>query len=455
MGLGASQVRLLQLISRDRDIDLQCTRLSNDKMSLTRDVERITHNYQMALSSKSLKWSADAGITCKDITYNILMRPNEYNIKNPVLITNSAGKVVIDEKYKKFAEMISPDGSIGGTYDGEKRLKILNELIGLSPEQETAYSATASSVQKASDAVKEALKERDKISNKSVSLDVDSFIKKFLNASTLGLGGTKVTKDNVDSVASTLDKAIIGKNYFSKKQEDAITKAIHDETKGLIKDVKNSSSEQSIEDFIGAYAGAIKQALGGGDKINVMADSNGNGLQAEYDEADAKYQAALEEYNKALDANAQVYTNDEQIKIDYYDALFTSIVDNGWVYDGSVDDSEYLSQMFQNNQYYITTIEKNDCFDPDMEDCLRNYDYMYSTDLASNFKNIFMVNDSDAREEALVEYEYQKQKLNAKEAAIDTKMENLKTEKQSIAKMIESIKKVEEDNIENTMKLWA
>lgn len=479
MGMAASQVRFLQLTGRKADIGRQLQHLSLEKTALTRDMRKVTQNYQRALSTKSLKWTNNSGVSYTDISYNTLMSPNEYNSKSPILITNSAGKVVVNERYRKYAEMISPDGSVGGVYDGETREKILEALTGISPERMSSYSTTATDVQTAADAANKALAARGDIELKTQTLEADKFIKKFLSPNSLGLSGVTVNKDNVDSIVQKLNSAIVGKNYFTAEQEKNFTDAASScaetvkNTAATIDEIKESLSKVaaalnsskksnteadtglSIDDFISAVVGAFKLNLGGAEKIHIMADKNGKGLQSDYDAADKAYQDALAVYDKALDGNNQVYTSEEKTKIDYYDALFTAIVDNGWKYDGSSDDSEYLSQMFQNNQYFVTTIQKNSCYDPDGVDCLRNYDYMYSTDLASNFSNIVAVNDSDLREEALVEYEYQKGIINDKEARIDTRMKNLETEQNAINKMLESIDKVKEDNIERTYGIWA
>ena len=104
--------------------------------------------------------------------------------------------------------------------------------------------------------------------------------------------------------------------------------------------------------------------------------------------------------------------------------------------------------MLQNNQYYITTMssevnsEGEEYFD-------------YNTDIASNFDNVFSVNDSDAQNEALVEYEYQKSVINEKESRIDTRMQNLQTEQSAINEMIKGIETVRNDNTERTFGIFA
>ena len=67
----------------------------------------------------------------------------------------------------------------------------------------------------------------------------------------------------------------------------------------------------------------------------------------------------------------------------------------------------------------------------------------------------FMVNDTDAASKALAEYESDKSKINLKEARIDQRMKNLETEQGAIKNMIESIKKIKNDNIDRTFKIFA
>ena len=49
MALSASQARFLQLTERKNDIGLQFSKLANDKVSLTRDMQRVSREYQDAL----------------------------------------------------------------------------------------------------------------------------------------------------------------------------------------------------------------------------------------------------------------------------------------------------------------------------------------------------------------------------------------------------------------------
>ena len=125
--MAASQVRFLHLTGRKADIGRQLQSLSLDKMSLARDMKRVTKEYQEALNSKVLKWSRNAGATYVDLSYNNLMRPNSANGNTPYLLTDNNGKVVLDSKYQKYAEIISPDGNAYGDWESN-RTAILSQL---------------------------------------------------------------------------------------------------------------------------------------------------------------------------------------------------------------------------------------------------------------------------------------------------------------------------------------
>ena len=449
MGLAASQARFCSLTARKHNISRQLQHLSLEKMALTRDMRNVTQNYQKALSTKTMKWSNNSGVSYTDISYSTLMRPNSYNSTSPVLITNSAGKVVVDDKYKKYAEIISKDGSSGGDY-ASHRTEILCALIGITPEQLKADADTAADV----NAKYQALVDADEAkSGYGQNYDAAKFIKDFMSPSKLGLSGTTVTPDNVDSVVSTVKNSIAGKNYFSSDIYEKFNKTCDDiaeqvkSPNSIYKEKDADSVKISIDDFLSSI---VSGALGS--TFTVMVDKKGNGTQSEYEAALKAYDDAYASYKSSASAHEEVFTASEESQIRYYDQLFQAIVDNGWSYDGAVADSEYLNQKFQNNDYYITTIVDNSEYNPDGT---LSGDYDYDTSAATSFDNIFMVNDSDAANEALVDYEYQKSIISEKESRIDTRMKNLETEQSAISKMLESIDQVKNDNIERTFGIWG
>ena len=103
MGLSASQVRLLELTSRKNDISFMLSNLANDKVTLSRDMQRISREYQESLSQKVLKWSNNSGVSYIDLSYQNLMKPSVMNQNTPYLLTDYSDRVVVDSEYQKYA----------------------------------------------------------------------------------------------------------------------------------------------------------------------------------------------------------------------------------------------------------------------------------------------------------------------------------------------------------------
>ena len=86
--------------------------------------------------------------------------------------------------------------------------------------------------------------------------------------------------------------------------------------------------------------------------------------------------------------------------------------------------------------------------------CEYSYENTYNTAIALNCKNVVQVSDSDARDAALVKYEYEKSLINSKESRVDQRMKNLETENAAISQMIQSIQNVINNNIEQNMNIF-
>ncbi len=501
MGMAASQVRLLQLTARKNDIGYQLQNLSLQKTSLSRDMQRVTKEYQNALSTKTLKWSNNSGVTYVDLSYANLMRPGSVNGNVPYLITNASGNVVVDSQYQKYAEMISADGSAGGDYESV-RTKILSSLCGISSEDIEEQQTTQQAVVDATNKVNGLIKERDileaeePMKDKTVKDFVDSFgtvsetaTGKSVNVgdlygsnkSTFTLGSdTSSAKTNLSSLLDSLYNNI--SNYLSDSDKEAMRSAcntaytdisgqidvntdnsgqtaVSKEDKKIGNLVISSTYKVDMTQLIDAILGAYESKDCGG---TVGTNTNGSTVyawrdtqssewkewKASYDAKEAEITAANEELSTAVDAANQVFTAADESMIDFYDQLFTAIADRGWVGNSQVSDNDYLNQMLQNNQYYITKMEA-------VTDSEGNESYEYSESIASNFDNIYTVNDTDAQNEAQVEYEYEKSIINEKETRIDTRMQDLETEQSAINEMIKGIESVRDDNTDRTFSIFS
>ena len=498
MGMAASQVRLLHLTSRKNDIGYQLQDLSLQKMSLSRDMKRITQEYQNALNTKALKWSNNGGASYVNLSYGTLMRPGSSNQNTPYLLTNSSGKVVVDSKYQKYAEMISPDGKAGGDWESV-RTSVLSSLTGVSEEKINGAVLADEAVDTSADNVNELMEEVDYLHSKAEITGTETdFLGCFgnswpsvSNGKTINEASTVqqdyenansercwILSEDLNSSKTQLSSMInqmytSACNYLSDEDSEALKEACETTISNYSNYLDTSGEQcgdtcQTSKETSGAAAGKyvvnidllITELMRNYVNAGGTTDTNSRGdtVYCWYDKNSQEYQdyitklqeleAAKEEYSTSVDTNNQVLTAEEESLINFYDQMFSAIADNGWVADSLVEDTDYLNNMLQNNQYYITTMNLQE--NSDGEEF-----FEYNTDIASNCENIFSVNDTEAQYEAQVQYEYEKSVINEKESRVDTRMENLQTEQSAINEMIKGIETVKNDNTERTFGIFA
>lgn len=481
MGMAASQVRLLQLTDRKNTIGRELEHLSLQKTSLSRDMQRVSKNYQDALNTKTLKWSNNSGVTYVDLSYANLMRPSSANGNKPYLITNANSQVVVDSKYEKYAEMISPNGAAGGDYQSN-RVAILAALTGISSDALTNSVVTSDALDEATQKVNDL---QDKVCEKKQNEPTSNdSIQKFwthvgtvnthdigkLNTTTNGyitLGDSSNASQNLQSLINGIQNNM--KNYLSDEDYKNFQKACNtyqsdatlalksenmdysSEPSGLKKDGNNFSVKVAtmLEKIIGGYNGSTKTSDTG--TLYTTRDKTSSTWQTwntEYQALVKELETAQAEQKAATNTKNQVLTSSQESEIAFYDQLFTAIAENGWECNDSVEDNDYLNQMLQNNQYYITTMKSTE--NDDGKEI-----FEYDSAAASNVDNIFTVNDSNVQNEAMVQYEYEKSIINEKESRVDQRMKNLETEQSAINEMIKGVEKVKSDNSERTMSIFA
>ena len=124
---------------------------------------------------------------------------------------------------------------------------------------------------------------------------------------------------------------------------------------------------------------------------------------------------------------------------------------NGWVYDESINDpnkkedsKNYLNAMLENNMYFVTEV-----------DTLDGTDFNYATKIAQNCSSIFQVYDEAEQNIALSEYESKKAEITSKEKQLDIRMNKLEAEQDAISTELQSLKKIIDDNVSNTFKIFT
>jgi len=94
MGLAASQARFLAITSRKMNCEFQSMQIAQQKLSVTRDLQKAAQNYQTDLTATKLVWEDMDGNTY-DVTYDMMMTPTAINQYDPYLVTDSRGKIVM------------------------------------------------------------------------------------------------------------------------------------------------------------------------------------------------------------------------------------------------------------------------------------------------------------------------------------------------------------------------
>ena len=96
MGLAASQARFLAITSRKMNCEFQSMQIAQQKLSVTRDLQKAAQDYQTNLAATKLVWE-DMDSNTYDVTYDMMMTPSAINQYDPYLITDTQGKIVLNE----------------------------------------------------------------------------------------------------------------------------------------------------------------------------------------------------------------------------------------------------------------------------------------------------------------------------------------------------------------------
>lgn len=110
MGLAASQARLLMLTSRQSDVEGRLMKIANEKLSLSRQSSELSEEYSNSLSARKLTWdTTDGGTTA--LTYNLLMSQASTNTAGQYMITDSNGRVILNDNYANIIGGTASNGS--------------------------------------------------------------------------------------------------------------------------------------------------------------------------------------------------------------------------------------------------------------------------------------------------------------------------------------------------------
>jgi chaperonin cofactor prefoldin len=447
MGMAASQLRYCFLQNRFNDNLFRLTQLTNQKTTLTREMKNLSSEYNEAKNKKVLKWYNN-GNNYIDITYDRLMTPSTINSAAPNMVTDLSGRIVINSGLKRYAEMISPDGKPVDDWES-KRSQVLSAITGVPAERIDAYSEamcnTCNSVDDLNDAVENLAAVEMRKPVKSGSLG------QLLAAANVSASGfmygfmPSIAKDVIaDHIVSALSKVV---------ENPEALEGVKDTFKSYLYGIPYDTG-YSMDAIIGILMGMYKSAAGISSDTFTWINKDSSEYQnweSEYNQALAEYNSANEAYNNASAFENEYFTGEVEQKIAFYDNLFSAVAERGWVYNSSVDDSNYLNEMLQNNMYTLTTNNRTTEFNQRLGEF--EYENDFTTNIASNMKNVVAVNDDDYERFAMEEYTEAKQDINNKESLIDNQMAKIQTEQSAIQTRMQALQKIIQGSIERTMNI--
>lgn len=141
MGLAATQARFLGITARKANCEFQSMQIAQQKLSITRELEKATAEYQSALDTTKLIWDPDgSGENTFDLSYNLMMTPSAVNNYAPYFITSRDGKIVLNSKMAAAAEAagIPKDGC---KPTAELFMDFVNNMVRTGGMSETAATA--------------------------------------------------------------------------------------------------------------------------------------------------------------------------------------------------------------------------------------------------------------------------------------------------------------------------
>ncbi|MCQ2753871.1 MAG: hypothetical protein MJ231_02360 [bacterium] len=471
--LAASQARYFFLSDRKHDIEVTEQRISNEKISLARDSERVYQDYNNALKQKRLKFSNNAGYNYTDVSYSNLMRPGTMNLNEPYLVTDMQGKIVVDEKYLEYAQRISPNGYAGGDWSSSTRAEILSQLTGISKDKILGADTTATGMSDAEQKYYDVLAEQPFYSANS---DVEGLLRNMTSKIegkswdvayqaedfevALGNGSAAVSnlKMYINQLTNELAKCFPDQEAYKKGCEDAMKSIMQEETmmsgkelSGYLHGDQNGYSV-NVKDLVDAFVTFLTNEDGNLEWVDTTSPEY---KQWQTDNADweKRYEEALANYSNSIESNNTLLTSEQEALILFYDKIFSAIAENGWTYNDQVSDTKYLNEVLQNGNYSITRVSRLEEYNEKSGEIVRNNDY--ETDIATNFDNIVTVSDTEIREEAYIKYQHEKSIIDKKETKLDTKMKDLDTELSAINQMMEAIQNTMGEAIDKNFSIMS
>lgn len=493
MGLAASQARLLFLTARKDDVEYAMMRISNEKISLSRDTTELSEKYSRELNQRKLQFAlGDSGGTTVDLNYDAIMKPNSLGLYNQYVLTDTSGRVVLDDKYATIVNGLGISQS-GGTDPSVAVQESFLTKMGLDatkvPAYVSAYNtgdvepdykfkvgdydlATLDKYMSDTKMDADANGEGGKSwltaynANEVFSLcgqdgDITGSLEKFINKMSKDIGTAfksylKESDSDFSKILSSVIQPAI--DNAASKTYDKFTDYGKEPTK-IYDPEKNGYTYKP-------FAQKVNQVTSRTNLWYTPVDS-GVGVKQIVDTFLSYLDAELSKYSEGLTGDKSsdplnnirdkstsrtvrgtgdktdfdYKENESSSEAEFYLNLLDEICNSGWTQRNAVATSpEYLEDGVRNGNLLLKEFKSKG-----------DWDKLSLSDPDSLLRD---VRDKEGIAAAEVEYEMNKSKLETKEEELDLKLKNLDTERSALDTEVDSVKSIINKNIERSFKLF-
>ncbi len=145
MGLAASQARFLAITSRKASCEFQSMQVAQQQLSLSRDMEKISQEYQDAINQTQLVWDPDGnGTDLYNLSYSLMMSPSELNNYEPFMLGRRDGKIALNSSMAAAVKGLEQYGLTEDGFSGtsEQKLQAYAAFIGNLRNEKVASSSS-------------------------------------------------------------------------------------------------------------------------------------------------------------------------------------------------------------------------------------------------------------------------------------------------------------------------
>ena len=396
MGMAASQARLLTLTSRLHDVEYKAQNIESQKIALATQKDELYQNYCDALDATKIQVAFNNGDGTRnfvDATFSTLCTYNENRFAQYSLTDSKTGKVIVDSKTADIYEDYNTD-----KYAFAYAMLGMDGDFGWPVDNDTGRMSMGMEV--------------------GIGVSGEDY----------GYGQASNGLNNL--FMTDVEKAVFDKHY---EENDKLKKAYDNLTETCDSDETSMSDQRkALEDFrdtlYNEYGTEIYKYM----RLNKNDDTN-----TDPDSATAEFNEDFpEEY--------------PQSEFMYYANLFEQIQAAGGCqeidpqYESGDEGNAWLNNMVETGRVTINVYNSNK-------------KEWQETNVATSTNTNYLqeVQDETDLKKAEAEYEYELDKINAKDTKFDQDLSKLETERSSITTEMESIQKVRDDNIERTFGIFS